>query len=375
MTNSSVTRASTFPWGFSILDRYLTREFLFPFVLGVGGFTVIGVVDILFYLVDLAILSGASFSTVFKLLIYKLPAIMVIFFPMAALFATMLLFIRMAKDNELSLLRTSGVNAFRIVIPVLLLGIFVSFLSFFVNERVVPWSNKTADNLIKQELRRTPAPSISENTVFKDSDRFFYIKDIDNHKMKMILVLENTIHYPRIIMAKEGEWRNFRWTLYDGMIQDFDEDGSLKFVDKFEELSINVNQNIRNFYGKTKKASEMDSRELKDKIGKLEASGLKTTALQVEYHLKKSIPAMCFVFVLIGIAYCLNFVKTGKDWWGVIVSICVAVLTVGLYIFLLALFRAIAKDGQIDPLLGAWVPNLIYFSIGSSMLVYQCKYR
>ena len=183
MTNSSVTRASTFPWGFSILDRYLTREFLFPFVLGVGGFTVIGVVDILFYLVDLAILSGASFSTVFKLLIYKLPAIMVIFFPMAALFATMLLFIRMAKDNELSLLRTSGVNAFRIVIPVLLLGIFVSFLSFFVNERVVPWSNKTADNLIKQELRRTPAPSISENTVFKDSDRFFYIKDIDNHKM------------------------------------------------------------------------------------------------------------------------------------------------------------------------------------------------
>ena len=36
------------------------------------------------------------------LLMFKLPAIMILFFPMAVLFATMLVLVRMAKDNEIS---------------------------------------------------------------------------------------------------------------------------------------------------------------------------------------------------------------------------------------------------------------------------------
>jgi lipopolysaccharide export system permease protein len=362
-------------WGFFVLDRYLTREFFFPFILGVGGFTIFGVVDILFYLVDLAILSGAAFSVIFKLLLFKLPAIMVIFFPMASLFATMLLFIRMAKDNELSLLRTSGVNSFRIMYPVLILGVLVSLLSYMVNEKLVPWTNDYADQLIQKELHSTAVPLITANTVFKDSDRFFYIKDIYKNRMKELLIIENTLKYPRLIMAKEGEWKGFKWILTDGIIQDFYEDGSLKYVSKFDELTIHVSQDIRSYYGNSKNANEMDSAELKEKIGELKESGLTTTALQVEYHLKKSVPAMCFIFVLIGIAYCFSFVKTGKDWWGVIISICIAAVTAGLYIFLLALFRALAKDGQIIPILGAWIPNMIYFVIGASLVFYQSRYR
>jgi len=71
----------------------------------------------------------------------------------------------------------------------------------------------------------------------------------------------------------------------------------------------------------------------------------------------------------------LAFVKTSKDWWGVILSICAAVLTVGFYFFLLALFRAYAKEGSIPIAIGAWSPNLIYGTIASSIIFYQCKYR
>ena len=99
----------------TILDKYLIREFFFPFFLAVFGFALIGIVDILFYVVELSVLSGVSFLTTIKLLIYKLPAVMVLFFPMATLFACMLLFVRMAKDNELSVLRTSGISSFKIL--------------------------------------------------------------------------------------------------------------------------------------------------------------------------------------------------------------------------------------------------------------------
>ncbi|NQY73397.1 MAG: LptF/LptG family permease, partial [Candidatus Margulisbacteria bacterium] len=89
----------------NILDRYIISQFMGPFLLAVGAFVIIGIVDILFVLVDSFINSGVSLFIVIRLLIYKIPAIMVLFFPMAVLFSVMLLLIRMAKDNEITIIR------------------------------------------------------------------------------------------------------------------------------------------------------------------------------------------------------------------------------------------------------------------------------
>ena len=119
----------------------------------------------------------------------------------------------------------------------------------------------------------------------------------------------------------------------------------------------------------------MDSAELREKIQTLNDSGLDNSSYKVEFHLKKSLPTTCLVFVLVGVAYCLSFVKTGKDWWGVIFAICISVLTVGLYFVLIASFRAFAKAELIPAIVGAWTPNLIYSSIASYLIYYPCKYR
>ena len=100
---------------FKILDRYLVREFINPFILAVCGFGLIAVVDILMYLVELAVISGIGFDVVIRILIYKLPAIMVLFFPMAVLFTVMLILVRMAKDNEITVLKTFIVKTLQIV--------------------------------------------------------------------------------------------------------------------------------------------------------------------------------------------------------------------------------------------------------------------
>lgn len=361
-----------------ILDRYLFREFFNPFLLAVTGFAIIGVVDILFYLVELAILSGISFFTITRLLLYKLPAIMVLFFPMAVLFSVMLLMVRMAKDNELTVLRTSGVNTTRIIIPLFLFTFSTALLSYVTNEKVVPWTNHTSDNLIRKEIKKKPPPDIKENIVFKDNNnRYFYVKRINAKlsTMENILVFEETSTFPRVIAAKKALWGENKWILQNGYIQETNENGLIEFLDHFDQLTINIQQDIFAFYKKQKSAKEMDSKELKDKINTLSKGGVSTRALEVEYYMKASIPTACFIFGLLGIAYCLSFVRSGKDWWGVIIAICIAVLTVGFYFFIVALFRAFAKEGTISPMLGAWTPNMIYGFIAVSIITYQCKYR
>ena len=362
----------------TILDRYLLKQFSGPFILAVGGFALIGVVDILFYLVELAVISGISFFTITRLLLYKLPAIMVLFFPMAVLFSVMLMLVRMAKDSELTVLRTSGVHSFRIIGPILIFTIATSYLSYLTNESIVPWTNENSDHLIRQEIKKKPPPTIIENVIFKDGEnRYFYIKKIDSKQaiMEHVLIFEETRQFPRLITAKKAYWHTTSWTLMDGHIQETDENGLIDFLDQFDEMTIHVSQEIESFYKRQKSAKEMDSKELKNRIIKLTKGGINTRTLKVEYHMKKSVPAACFIFGIIGIAYCFNFVRSGKDWWGVIVAIISAVLTVGFYFFIMALFRALAKNGVLPPILGAWIPNMIYGSIASASIFYQCKYK
>ena len=357
----------------TILDLYLFRQFMGPFVLAIFGFALIALVDIMFYLVEIAVTSGIGFFTIIRLLVFKLPAVMILFFPMAVLFSVMLLLVRMIKDNEITVLRASGISTFRFTAPILLFTLLASYSSYLTNEKLVPLTNVISDRIIQDEIRKKPPP-ISENIVFKDSEnRYFYIKHIqpDTYQLTDIMVIEKTSKYPRLTLAKSATWHDHSWTLFDGHIIDFDDQGFVQFMDQFSEFIIHVKQDIRHYFKRQKSAKEMDSKELKDRIDMLHRGGISTRHLKVEFHMKRSIPLACFIFSLIGIGFCLNFIHSSKDWWGVIIAICVSVLTVGFYFVLVAIFRAFAKDGLFTPFIGAWLPNLFYGVIGSTLLIYN----
>jgi len=362
----------------TILDRYVFQQFLGPFFMAVAGFVIIGIVDILFTLVDLFVNNGVPFTVVFRLLIYKIPAIMVLFFPMAVLFSVMLLLVRMAKDNEVTILRTSGMNALRLLAPILLMAIFSTSLSFLTNEQVVPWANRVSDALIRKSIQKIPPPTVVNNVFFKEEGgRFFYIRKINKKKniMHDILIFEKTSRYPRVTTARTASWDKRSWTLHDGVTQEFNEDGVIDFTSKFNQTKINVDREVQSFYTRKKTAKEMDSSELKEKISKLEEGGVSTRNLRIEYWMKSSLPTACLIFGIIGSAFCLRFVKSGKDWWGVIVAIIIVVLLVGFYFFATALFKSLAKKGTISPFLGAWMPNFVYGIPGMALILHECYRR
>ena len=191
-------------------------------------------------------------------------------------------------------------------------------------------------------------------------------------EMEKILVLDPSGNFPKIITANKGYWDQQSWTLVNGTIQEMNNEGVIDFTNSFSEMVLHIDEDLASHYSKRKTTKEMDSKELKEKILSLNKGGISTRALRVEYHMKKSIPAACFIFGLIGIGFCINFVRSGKDWWGVIIAICISVLTVGFYFFLVALFRALAKDAVVPAVLGAWLPNIIYFIIASIGISYHC---
>ena len=299
---------------------------------------------------------------------------MVLFFPMATLFAIMLLLVRLAKDNEMTILRASGISLTRIVIPIVIFALITSLFSYWINEKMVPWTSHVSQKLIMREIQKKPPPTIVENVFFQDeNDRYFYIKNIDSKRglMSTIFLFELTDSYPRMITAKTAKWNKNVWVLENGYVQEFDGDGKVQFSSHFDVMRIFVDREVSSFYTDQKTPREMDTKELKNQIQTLDKGGISTRNLKVEYYMKTAEPGACVIFGLLGIGFCLTFVRSGKDWWGVIFAVCAAVLTVGFYFFLVAICRSLGNKGLIDPVVAAWLPNSLYLALSGVFITRQ----
>ena len=91
-----------------ILDRYLLKELVTPFLIGLFVFTFLLVIDKIFDLVDLIINKGVPVHLVLLLLTYILPAFLVLTIPIGFLLAILVAFGRLSGDMEIVALKASG---------------------------------------------------------------------------------------------------------------------------------------------------------------------------------------------------------------------------------------------------------------------------
>ena len=339
-----------------------------PFFLGIIGFILIMITDLLFTYTNLIINKGVPLLVILSLLILKLPAIMVLTFPVATVFAISMVFSRMSKENEMIALRTSGINLFRISAPVILISVVVSFMSYFTNEFFVPWSNHTSENIIRQMILRQPLPEIKENVFFRDSsNRYFYVRKVNQktNSLEDLMIYEiGQGRFPRVILAKSAKYDGKNWTLSDGVIHRYeDATGKLDYEANFSEMQILVNENITNFTDQ-KTTYEMNSKELSNLVSMLKKGGVDAKVLLTDLYMKVSVPAACLVFALLGIPFSLPAMRSGRA-FGVV--FCVALIFT-FYVFA-SVFRAFGHGGLINPFVAAWLPNVIFGLLGAILII------
>ena len=356
-----------------IIDRYMISELFLPFIIGIAGFVLIMTVDLIFTFVDMIINNGVPMGAVFRLLLFKLPAIMVMTYPVSFLFACALVFSRMSRDMELVALRTSGINFFRICAPAVAAALVVCGIAMFTNETVVPWANQISEGIIRQIIYKQPLPDIREKVFFKDSlNRFYYVNRVDTKKMLMenVMIYELTNStLPRVITAKLASWKDNVWSLKDGVIHNYDNNGYMDYEADFADMNIIVNENILN-YTQPKTPQEMNSKELGSLIGMLKKGGVNTMQLATEFQMKFSIPITTIVFALIGIPLSLPSPRGGRT-WGFVLSV---VIVFSFYVFA-SVFRSFGRGGIVSPYIAAWFPPISIAILGCWLIIREGVYK
>ena len=136
------------------LDIYIIRQFLVTLSMTLFGFLcVILIVDLIENL-DRFIDNSIPARITIKYYIYAIPWFINIGLPMAMLISTVFSIGLIAKRNELSAMKSSGISLYRIAIPITIIGLIVSFISFELENTWVTKGNEVRFNIEREYMKR-----------------------------------------------------------------------------------------------------------------------------------------------------------------------------------------------------------------------------
>lgn len=138
------------------LARYLLVQHLAPFALGFSLIVFILVIDVVLQMLDQVLGKGLVAGAALELFVYNLAWITALAVPMSVLIAVLMVFGRMAADNELLALKAAGISFTRVVTPVIVAALVLAVVMIWFNDRVLPDANHRARELASN-LKRAKA--------------------------------------------------------------------------------------------------------------------------------------------------------------------------------------------------------------------------
>lgn len=213
------------------LQVYVLKEFFPPFLLSLGLFTFIMLLDKLLDLLDLIVSKGVPMRIVAEIFILLLPSMIAVVIPMGVLAGILIAVARLSGDLEITAMKANGVSIYNIIFPLGLVALIIAAVLVIFNNSVLPEANHVARNLLLDIGTMRPTAQIEPGMFVDEIDNYrIFVQEKDDLTGKLIGVIihSNTPGAPaRTITAMEGTMEpvsanHLRLTLEDGQMHEKD---------------------------------------------------------------------------------------------------------------------------------------------------------
>ncbi len=365
---------------FASLDRYLLREISGPLLLGFFGYTFILLVQFLFRSAEMIIRRGVPVSQIGELLLLTVPNIIVLTIPMSFLFAVLVAMGRMSSDSEMVALRSSGVNLWRLLRPVLAVATLLMIVNGFLMLNTLPKGNAQLQDL-KLRILTSSASRQVEPRVFYEEWRglMIYVFEAipgDDQWTGVFVAQVLPGSGNEISVAERGEMRADP-TNPDRLIlmleETIEHKVDLRDAEQYETRRYEeVNQILEDPLATAANLKRRSSRGLRELTVPQLRERLKDPALpdelrnlaRVEIHKKFALPAACLVYGLLALPLGIQKARGGRG-TGFGLSLAVIIL----HYVLMSNGEEAARYGRMPGWLAMWLPNLLLGTLGLVLLL------
>ena len=190
----------------STLNKYLIKQSFIPFILSVGVITTVLFLQFLIRAIDRFLGKGLDIFTILEYLYLNLAWIIALSVPMSLLISSVMTYGRMSQDNEITALKSAGVNLFSIIKPALWFGSIVGFLLCLFNNFILPDMNYNARLLARDIYQKKPELTIEPGYFVDMIPQYtMIVKELDGKEFKDVKIFsKNTSSEQTTIYAERG---------------------------------------------------------------------------------------------------------------------------------------------------------------------------
>jgi lipopolysaccharide export system permease protein len=315
-------------------------------------------------------------STVFWMVFYQMPFILIFVIPMSIMITVLLTFLRLSSENEILAIKSGGISLYVLLKPVLVFCLIGSALTLFMTLYGQPWGRSALRDLKYEVLSESIDIGLKERT-FNDgySGVTIYINEIDLKNKNLVDVfIEDNRQPDRVntVIAPQGKIFNdprntvTHLKLFNGSIHQTNLQKKTAHSIQFDtyDISFDTQRSFDPIKKKRKRPKEMTIGELSRQVGDSRIEGPEYFKALLELHRRFSLPVGCLVLGLLAVPLGVQS-KTAKRSFGLVLGLVFFFF----YYLLMSLGKIYGETGDYPPVIGMWLPNLIMGVMGMYFLI------
>ncbi len=215
-----------------IIPLYILKRHAAPFFGSFFFLMSVFVLQFVMKFMDQLVGKGLSGAVITELMMLNLAWMMVLAVPMAVLVATLMAFGSMAATNEVTAMKAGGISLYRMMFPVAIASLVVTYLMIEFNNKVLPEANHRSKTLTIDIRRKKPTLSLVPGLFNQDMNGMSILVrktfEESNELEGVTIYNHSDPNKNTVITARRGklsfsgDYQKLVMDLYDGEIHDVD---------------------------------------------------------------------------------------------------------------------------------------------------------
>jgi len=346
------------------LDLYIIKKFLGTFFFAIALIISIAIIfDISEQLEDFIQKEAPLKEIIVDYYLNFIPYFINLFSPLFVFISVIFFTSKMAYNSEQIAILTSGVSFRRLMYPYFYSALFLAIFSYTLGNFVIPQANK-----IRYEFQKRYIWNVAHNDdrnihkqvapgtyIYMDSYNAqqktgyqFTIEKFENGKLTSKLLSEFVV-----FDSVNGKWQVNNYYirhLYDNREE----------LVRGTRLDTTLNLRPEEFTRRNEEVEALDYFELNDYIEEQQMKGAsKVVVYLVEKYKRMAFPFSTFILTLIGVSVASRKVRGGV---GLHIGIGLSISFT--YILFMQVSSTFAINGNMNPIIAVWIPNILYLFLG-----------
>lgn len=317
---------------------------------------------------------GATFAQIFgTYYLNYIPEIIRLIIPVAAFTACLYLTGQMAERLEITALKAAGISLYRLLLPYLAFAFLASASISYLDGFVIPHANQkriafetkylqgrstSVDR--NQIFRQESEQSIFKISYFNTTEQIGYRVDVFRFRGDSV---SETLYIQRMIWEPDSS----QWKLENIRKRNFTPGGYTET--HIDSVDTTLNILPRDLARKTSDIYQLTYPEAENYINSIERTGAGNVALpKVQLYSRYAYPFSIIVVTILGFALASVRRSGGKGFY-----IAAGLSVSFLYLVMMKVIEPFGGKGEIDPLLAAVLPHIIFLIIGIGVLIHSRK--